>query len=169
MENKKLGYFLGSILIILGIISFSVLFFDHRMFGSCPPCFYMASPLYYSGIICLILGIIIVIYVYIRNVYIRKEKAKSSDIDEQMKRLSHLSIGLLICGWPLCIIIFFGFVIGYAYSPLGPVISAFFIIMGLLMGFIGLFGIIVYRLRPEKLRNYLLKRNESKEEQKVQT
>jgi len=83
--------------------------------------------------------------------YHRKERAKGSGIDDQMKRVYHLSIGLLICGFTLFIIL----------GMLG-----FFI--GLPIGFFGLYGIIISRVRPDKLRNYLLKRNASKEEPKVQ-
>ncbi|MHA2283898.1 MAG: hypothetical protein ACXAC5_23910 [Promethearchaeota archaeon] len=92
--------------------------------------------------------------------YINERKEKG--IDEQMKRVYHLSIGLLICGWPLFIILLFlGFGIGhFFYGFLG--------FIGLLIGFVGLYGIIIYRSRPDKLRNYLIKRNKSKEEHKVQ-
>ncbi|GAH12662.1 unnamed protein product, partial [marine sediment metagenome] len=70
---------------------------------------------------------------------------------KEMKRVYHLSIGLIICGLTLFIILgILGFLIG------------------LPIGFVGLYGIIISRARPDKLRNYLLKRKESKEDLKVQ-
>jgi len=64
---KILGYFLGSFLIILGIVFFIIFFIDPVAYspageiwpGSCPPCIISDNPFFYSGLIFLILGIII--------------------------------------------------------------------------------------------------------------
>ena len=96
-----------------------------------------------------------------------RNKQGVSEIDDKMKRILYLLIGLLICGPTMSLIlgIFTGFYfyIQVHYSFLGPLGY-----MGLLIGCVGLFGIILYRYKTEKLRNYLLKRKESKEEPKVQ-
>ena len=148
MEQRKVGNFLGSILLILGLISIMVLFFDRRMFGSCPPCFYYESPFFYSGVICVWVGVNVLGYSLYRH------NAKGSGIDDQMKQVYHISIVLLINGWTQFIILFMSF------------FPASFI--GLPIGLVGLYGVFLYRSRPDKLRNYLLKRKESKEEPKVQ-
>ena len=79
-----------------------------------------------------------------------------SGIDEQMKSVYHLSIGLLIGGWTF-------FVLGFPIGFIGLYYMFLISFIGLPIGFIGLYGIYLYRSKPEKLRNYLLKRKKSKE------
>ena len=83
MEKKnKLGYYLGSILIILGPLLFMMTYIFAIIFvgGTCPMCYgnHPAIPyLLYSAMICPILGIIIIGYTYILYKYKRrKEKTK---------------------------------------------------------------------------------------------
>ena len=102
-------------------------------------------------IICLdIIGVIVA--------FIRSRKEKGSDIDEKMKKIFLLSIVLLISGLFIILIMLLSTFLltkiqSYVIINLPPSL-----IIGLLIGFIGLYGIRLYRSRPEKLRNYLLNR-----------
>ncbi len=92
--------------------------------------------------------------------FIRSRKEKGSDIEEKMKKVLLLSIVLLISGLFLFIVfitLFFICISSGGIWALYPIFLFFFLI-GLLIGFIGLYGIRLYRSKPEKLRNYLLNR-----------
>jgi hypothetical protein len=75
-KKKKLGYILGSILIILGPLSgIGFIYAGYVIGGSCPMCSHPAIiSLLFSGWICPILGIIIIGYTFYKT---RKEKINS--------------------------------------------------------------------------------------------
>lgn len=129
------------------------------------------APLLISGfgilsflVFLVLIGGIIGLSANYENLKAWKEQAmkEASGIDEQMKSVYHLSLGLLICGWTFFFLVFIGFFL-FSFFFLG-FIGFFLGIIGLPIGFIGLYGIILYRYKPEKLRNYLQKRKEVKEE-----
>ena len=95
--------------------------------------------------------------------FIRSRKEKGSDIDEKMKKIFLSSVVLLIIGLSIILLMLLSIflivkfiplvIFGYIYIFLPPLL-----IIGLLIGFIGLYGIRLYRSKPEMLRNYLLNR-----------
>ena len=113
------------------------------------------------GLALIIVGWVIIVTDIIGGIvaFIRSRKEKGSDIEEKMKKVLLSSIVLLISGLTLFIVfimLFFTWLEAGIWT-LYPIFLIFFLI-GLLIGFIGLYGIIIYRSRPEKLRNYLLNR-----------
>lgn len=90
--------------------------------------------------------------------FIRSRKEKGSDIDEKMKKIFLSSIFLLISGLFIILIMLLSTILLTKILSYVIIILPPSLIIGLLIGFIGLYGIRLYRSRPEKLRNYLLNR-----------
>ena len=144
--RKTVGIGISIVIGIIGVISAFILF----------------SPIvlaFFIPVLLILIGGIVGFSANYENLMTWNEQGREgvSGIDERMKNVYHLSLGLLILGWTLFIIL------GVFFFFLGFIGFIF-----LLIGIVGLYGVIMYRSRPEKLRNYLLKREKSQEEPKVQ-
>jgi len=89
---------------------------------------------------------------------IRSRKEKGSDIDEKMKKIFLSSVVLLIIGLSIILLMLLSIFLISKFMSLVIFSLPPLLIIGLLIGFIGLYGIRLYRSKPEMLRNYLLNR-----------
>jgi len=104
------------------------------------------------------------------------ESMNSEDIkitDEDMNKVYRIALAIFIIGCILVIILFYSFIgiLSFKFNLtrfLIRLLSIFLILIGpILMVIIGLYGIIVYKFKPEKLKTFLKKRKTPETHEKL--